>query len=343
MADQLLGVLREVAAVESGTPRPAPSNLFGPDMLALDHDGGIEPQQPSYLHLPVPAMDPSDPAMRAISVAGSVFDPARRVAALRSAQEQWPKSREAKFRLAGGLTDAAGYAGASKLLDEASSEDAWDWRVPWYRGRNFLAQGQAAEAQAQFEQVYFDLPGELAPKAALALAAEMAGALPTAGRLYDLVTRTDPNYISCAFGLARVRVASGDRLGALDALARVPETSGMFVHARVEAARFLIHRTPVAPGPGEFAQAGEQIEKLALDAVDRLALSRQVLSTALHMISTGALKPSPAVKVLGYPLEEIGLRVALEKCLRETAHLAVGADKIPLVDAANHIRPRTLF
>ena len=58
----------------------------------------------------------------------------------------------------------------------------------------------------------------------------------------------------------------------------------------------------------------------------------------------GLIKLAAAgVKVLGYPFDETGLRMGLEKCLRETAHLAVGADKIPLVDEANRVRPRSLF
>ncbi len=36
MSDQLLGVLREVVALESGTPRPALSTLFGPELRVVD-------------------------------------------------------------------------------------------------------------------------------------------------------------------------------------------------------------------------------------------------------------------------------------------------------------------
>jgi serine/threonine-protein kinase PknG len=46
---------------------------------------------------------------------------------------------------------------------------------------------------------------------------------------------------------------------------------------------------------------------------------------------------------LGQPLEELHLRKGLEKALRDMAHLAVGNEKIRLVDEANQVRPRTLF
>ncbi len=343
MADQLLGVLREVAAVETGIPRPASSNLFGPDMLAFAHDSHIEPPRPSYLHLPVPSIDAADTAMRAVQNASGILDKARRVDALRAVLEQFPKSIEAKFRLSAALADNRDFAAADQLLDAAAAQDAWDWRVVWYRARNFLAAGDPVKATEQFEQAYFDLPGELAPKAGLALAAELAGTFPTAERMYDLVTRTDPNYIASLFGLARTRVAMGNRAGALEALSRVPETSGLYVQSRVEAARALIENSRAVPQPVDFEQAGNVIDKLLLDTADRLALSRQILSAALSLICAKKLPPAPQLKLLGYPLDEKALRLGLEKCLRETAKLASGADKIALVDEANRVRPGSLF
>jgi serine/threonine-protein kinase PknG len=39
----------------------------------------------------------------------------------------------------------------------------------------------------------------------------------------------------------------------------------------------------------------------------------------------------------------VKLRSGLEKSLRAMAHLAVGEEKIRLVDEANRVRPKTLF
>jgi len=61
MADQLLGVLREVVSVDNAAPHPADSTLFGGDMLALAPQNGYGPLRPDYRHLPVPALDASDP------------------------------------------------------------------------------------------------------------------------------------------------------------------------------------------------------------------------------------------------------------------------------------------
>jgi serine/threonine-protein kinase PknG len=62
MADQLLGVLREVVAIETNTPRPASSTLFGGDMLALTNSGDFEPIRADYHQLPIPTLDSTDRA-----------------------------------------------------------------------------------------------------------------------------------------------------------------------------------------------------------------------------------------------------------------------------------------
>ncbi len=61
MADQLLGVLREVVATETNTPRPASSNVFSGDMLALTNSGDFEPIRADYHQLPIPMLDSTDP------------------------------------------------------------------------------------------------------------------------------------------------------------------------------------------------------------------------------------------------------------------------------------------
>ena len=52
-----------------------------------------------------------------------------------------------------------------------------------------------------------DLPGELAPRLALAYAAEASGDPRAATTWYDIVSRIDPGYTQAAFGLARARLA----------------------------------------------------------------------------------------------------------------------------------------
>ena len=206
-----------------------------------------------------------------------------------------------------------------------------------------MAQGKFEEAQAAFDQVYFDLPGELAPKLALALSAEQAKNYPLAIKMYDLVSRTDPSYVSAAFGLARCFSARGDRKEAVAALERVPQSSSLFTRSRVEVARTLVNRDRSAPGAQELRAASVAIEALTLDGVERHRLTQQVLETALHLVTTKAIPPTSTIAILGQPLEEPKIRKGLEKALRNLAHLATGDEKIRLVDEANRVRPRSLF
>ena len=343
MADQLLGVLREVVAAETNTPRPATSNVFSGDMLALTISNDFEPIRADYHQLPVPILDSTDPGFNAILNAGTVTDPIKRSISLEQIVHRFPTSIEARLRFANSLIDTGDYSEANQTLVKVEEQDPWDWRVLWYKGRSFMAQGKAKDAQAAFDQVYFDLPGELAPKLALGLAAEQAGNVQLAIKMYDLVSRTDPSYTSAAFGLARCLCAVGNRNGAVAALERVPQTSNLFTRARVEIARTLINTERSTPGTKELKEASIAIEALALEGMDRYRLTKQVLETALTLVTSQALSPASSIAILGQPLEEVHLRKGLEKALRDMAHLATGDEKIRLVDEANQVRPRTLF
>ncbi len=343
MADQLLGVLREIVATETKTPRPASSNLFGGDMLALRNSGDLGAIKADYHQLPMPMLDATEPGFNAVLNASAIADPDTRITSLRQVVQQFPNSREALLRLASSLIDIGTYDEAEQVLVQVEEKDPWDWRVLWYRGRSLMSQGKAKEAEAAFDQVYFDLPGELTPKLALGLAAEDAGHFQLAIQMYDLVSRTDPSYTSAAFGLARCLCATGDRNGAVAALQRIPQTSNLYVRSRVEIARTLIDPSRSLPGAKELEEASMAIEALTLNGMDRYQLTKQVLETALNLVTSQALSPTSSISILGQPFEELHLRKGLERSLRDMAHLSTGKEKILLVDEANRVRPRTLF
>ena len=357
MAEQLLGVLREVVAAETNTPRPATSILFDGDRLAVTAGGDFSPIEPSYLHLPHLLIDIKDPGFNLVVNASMTTDIDRRIEKLTQVVKQLPTSIEAKLRLANSLIDrghiAAGdYTAAELLLEKVAQQDAWDWRVDWYRGKSLLAQNQPQEAQAAFDRVYFDLPGELAPKLAFSIAAEQGSNYPLATQMYEIVERTDLNYPTAAFGLARCRLMQGDRNAAVTALQQVPPTSNLYTRAKVEIARILVDRQlPVAinipqhpePTLTELKSATQTVESLTLEGIERYRLDRQVLETALTLLTSKAITAQNNLMILGQPLEEVKLREGLEKVLRSIAHLSTGAEKIVLVDEANRVRPKTLF
>jgi serine/threonine-protein kinase PknG len=365
MAEQLLGVLREVVARETRTPRPATSMLFDGDSLAerlhqrlaVTAGGDFSPIKPSYLHLPHLLIDTKDPGFNVVLNASMTTNLDRRIEQLTQVVKQLPTSIEAKLRLANsfierGTIGRGDYTEAAALLDQVAQQNAWDWRLDWYRGRMLLANNLPQAAQTTFDRVYFDLPGELAPKLALAIAAEQAQNYTLATQMYELVEQTDPNYPTAAFGLARCRLMQGDRNAAVEALQQVPPTSNLYTRAKVEITRILVDRQlPVAinttkpslPTLAELQSATQAVESLTLEGIERYRLDRQILETALTLLTSKAITAQDNLKILGQPLQEIKLRQGLEKVLRSMAHLSTGTEKINLVDEANKVRQQTLF
>ena len=83
-------------------------------------------------------------------------------------------SPETRLALVRALITAGDPDGAAAYLAELAAADPADWRIAWYNGLRELASGQPDAARAAFTAVYDELPGELAPKLALAFAAEAA-------------------------------------------------------------------------------------------------------------------------------------------------------------------------
>ena len=352
MAEQLLGVLREVVATDSGTPRPGVSLYFGPDPLSLAPGDEMAPVEPDRTHLPLPALDLEDPAAQAVTGANALAGPdARdsRIAALRLAVKQFPRSREARLRLAAALADTstatpAEYSEANQLLDVLMKEDAWDWRVLWFEAHLALARGNTAEARKLFDQVYFDLPGELAPKLALGLAAELSGDDHVAEKMYSLVARTDPAYASAVFGLARCLARAHDRRAAVTALTRIPTSSALFSRSRIQAAHTLVRRQDQANGPAleDLAQASTLAQSLTLGDVNKYLLESHILTAAVDELRTRKLTPAAGTAIFGQPADESHLRAGLEATLRQQARFATAEQRIALIDRANEVRTRTL-
>jgi serine/threonine-protein kinase PknG len=162
--------------------------------------------------------------------------------------------------------------------------------------------------------------------------------------MFDLVSRTDDAFTSAAFGLARVRVAAGDRAGAVEAYRRVPPSSAAYLDAQTRLARVLGTATTAGtPGRDDVAEASKVLATLDLDPGRRAALARDLLAAALDLVRSGELKPGEDVTVAGSPLRENDLRLGLERAYRDLAKLATTVEaRYALVDAANGVRPRTL-
>ncbi|MEC4020747.1 tetratricopeptide repeat protein, partial [Streptomyces sp. H27-D2] len=303
------------------------------------------------LALPVPRVDPADP--NAGFLAGLMASaPAELISALESAPAD---SIERRLRALRARLEMDGERGAaSEDLKALEARHPDDWRVVWYRGLVSLVSGDRETAALSFDAVYDAFPGEPAPKLALGVCAELLGQLDNAAEYYRLVWTTDPSYVSAAFGLARVRLAAGDRQGAVRALESVPEASIHYTAARVAAVRArLRQRAAYEPLLDDLTASARQVERLrdfGLDAVRREQLSTEVLGSALDWVLSGSRGATPAATdadgsrpaLLGSPVDERGLRTGLERSYRVLARLAQrGEERIELVERANRFRPRT--
>ncbi len=341
MAEQLAGVLREEAAAR-GEAKPAVSTVFEPGGVV--GSGADDEVGPDWRLLPSPKFDVLDPGV-GVLLGFADGEPAAVVATLTSAlvSGSVPATPETLLRLARAHLDAGMVEDAAATLDRLG--DDRDWRLWWHRGLAALARGGVAEAVDWLDAVYTELPGEVPAKLALALAHEQAGELARSAGLYDTASRTDPSYVSGGFGLARVRVAMGDREGAVGALARVPAASSAHVAARLAAVRALASTTwphAAPPTAEQLERASSILTELRLAPRHHAQLAGELFEAGLAALAAGT--PTSGRRVLGHPLIESALRAGLESAYRDIARTATTPrERNDMVDRANRVRPRTLL
>lgn len=347
MAEQLHGVRREIRATQHGTPCPAASARFGPELRVVGTDPDTFPAaepdpMAAALALPDPQVDRNDPHAGLLAAIGT--DPEETERVLDALPDPSPETR---LRVVRARIELRG-SGIGELLDALGDERPGDWRIDWYRGLGALVDGAAQPAVRSFTAVLDALPGEAAPKLALAQCAARAGDAGTAARHYATVWRTDRSYVSAAFGLARARYGSGEHAAAATALQEVPEGSRYAVPARLCAILIRARGCPDGQPPAaDFFTAAEHLTDPELEERRRERAVCEVLETVLRWERAGrpwphgAMAPIPAT-LLGNPLDERGVRDRLETAYRTLARLAATpAERIALVDKANQRRNRS--
>ena len=355
MAEQLTGVLREVLALADGSPRPAFSTVFSPELGAVGTGEDIAgaalaaPRAAEIIAgMPMPHVNRADPAAGYLATFAGL-DPGQRAAELSRAVSGDPTvpsevatSAETLLALARAKLDIGDLDGARVTLAELAGSDPSEWRIVWTEGLRLLASGDAAAASGAFSAIYDELPGELAPKLALAFAAEAAGDTASARRYFQLVWTVDRSYISAAFGLARTCLAAGDRPGAIAALAAVPQASSHHAAAQIAAVRILVSAGLTAD---DVRQADGRLGRLALDEARRQQLTVEILRAALDWGRSGQRLREAASGnglILGCEPDDRALCFGLERGYRALAQLTPDRNRrIELVDLANAIRPLT--
>ncbi|MDV6012038.1 tetratricopeptide repeat protein [Haloechinothrix sp. LS1_15] len=370
MAEQLTGVLREVMAASDGQPRQAASAYFGPELrgfatggeseprkyrdddrsaqasAAADGDVPTEQRQLRPLRpvdrtevareLPVPRVDITDPAAELLTTLAAA-SPAE---LLESLHDVHPTS-EVQLRRVRALIELDDHDQAwrqAELLADANS-----WRARWAVGLAALAVDLPERARGEFDAVLGELPGELAPKLALAVCAELLDDRTDAEHYYRLVWRTDRSFVSAAFGLARVLLRDGERAEAAAVLGSVPPSSAHHLAAAVAAVRVgtVTADTDVLTAE-DLAAAGKRLADLDLDEASQAQVETELLESALRWTLERGDGHGDHVEVLGCSLTEHPLRRALEHRYRVRARYAGSLrERYALVDRANHVRPWT--
>ncbi|ALR13283.1 serine/threonine protein kinase [Mycobacteroides saopaulense] len=363
MATQLVGVLREVVALDSGTPRPGMSTLFSPsrstfgvDLLVAHTDVYVDGlAHPPSLTAPdivtalqVPLLDPTDVGA-AILQATVLSQPIQTLESLKAARlgridadgVDLTESVELPLMEARALLDLGDVAKANSKLDQLEDRVGTPWRLTWYRGMAALLNGDYDQATKHFTAVLDFLPGEIAPKMALAATAELAGDEKNLD-LYRTVWSTDNSVISAGYGLARTLAARGERAEAVRMLDNVPPTSRHFTTARLTSAVTLLSgRTLSEVTEDDIREAARRVEALPETEPRVLQIRALVLGTALDWIKTNH---STGHHLLGVPFTKRGLRQGVERSLRALARRATErAHRYALVDLANATRPTSLL
>ncbi len=326
---QLLGVLREVVAQRT------PGTALTSAASVLFEAPAITSEALEWNELPALRVDTSDPQYAWLSNI-SVDDPARRLDKLREAPVVTAEVRLAQAHAA---LELRRRDLVEQIVNEMLVEDPWEWRAVWVAGLSALDAGDFASAQSSFNAVYGQVPGELAPKLALALACEHGGEGDIAEGLYRTCAGTDANYVAAAaFGMTRIRGARGDVPGAVEALDLVPSTSRSYPEARRLRATQLYESGDGLPA---LAQAMDSISGVRLDPREQSELTAQILERALTEVDKNGSKGN--IKIGPYEASDETLRDGLEATYRQLAGIETDEQRrYALVDKANAVRRWTL-
>jgi serine/threonine-protein kinase PknG len=330
LRSQMVGVLREVVAIDRGSGaamETVTSLLF--DSPTAGNEGD------DWRNLPTLRIDPHDPQTGWLQTVGGT--PEERLRLLSRPPQESTEVLLARAR-------AALDTGRRDVVDATTAQlltaDPWEWRAVWLQGLAELAGKVPTAAQAAFNAVYGQVPGELAPKLALALACEQAGDDAVAEGLYVACARTDAAFVPMsAFGLARVRAARDDVDGAVAAYRLVPPESSAYAAAQASLAQLLSHADRSLP---DLAEAMQILDVASLTPLRRAEVATEIHRRALaRVIKNGK---SPDVTIGTRTATVPNLRLGLEESLRELASLTPDlVQRVRLVDEANTIRPWSIW
>jgi serine/threonine-protein kinase PknG len=362
MQSQMFGLLREVMALKEG-PKPSESKVFFADGLidGADVEGA---QAPLARLLPALRFDADDPAASRILGLSAIVDPRRRISELQQVISRAPKSAEAKLRLADAMIAAGQPDAAVVLTDRILGDNEFEWRAHWYAGKALLTMANKAgsqsvaaratkgsgdpvalakQAQGRFDRVYFEMPGELAPRLGIAMAAEVAKDFKTASLYYGRVEAIDPALASAVFGLSRCRLELNDAAAAANALSAMPPSHSMYHESRLALACAYIAGDPVK-NPDFLFKASDTLAALKTESAALHKVAAALTIRAIELLERRQLQADSAKRLVGVPLAPQALKLEAARRYAAIGRLAdSAADKARWIDQSHAVRPLTLL
>lgn len=327
---QVRGVLREVA---STSIKGAAKLSYGSQLFTSPTAQGIVDD---WRQLPSLLPDSTDPMAEWITSI-TLDDPQERLTALDRAPQRTPEVMLAQIaiNLRLGHHDRVA-AGIQELL----RYDPWDWRAIWYQGLLAVKTQAWHDAQVAFNTVYSQVPGELAPRFALAMASDHAQMSDLAEELYAICAATDAAYVTpSAFALARLRQRRRDVDGMLHAISLVPRTSRGYAQARRVYAEALLRR---GSSLSDLDKSYRALPKAGLDARTQAMMKIEILTKVQKMIRSR--KASSRDRFDGQLCTMRNLRPKLEDSYNELAKWTDDPkDRRRLLSKADSIRRWSLL
>lgn len=346
MAEQLFGVLREIVALQSG-PKPVDSKVFTSDHLIHATARQLVAQVDPHV-LPTLRVNLEDKAASEVIRILSLMDEVQQVEELQALVTKYgDRAAEPRLRLAEVLIQNAGLMEKQRdaliktTLDAVEAADPFDWRTSWLRGLYLVTNGDGTKALAYFERCYFEMPGELAPRLAMGLAAEIANNGEQALPYYDRVGRVDPAFVSAHAGAARCHAKAGRLMDAVSMLQRVPSNHVLHTQVQLGIAELLLTYPDAIDA--SVMQKAETAVKSVLNTGGSVF---QIAGRLINLVVEKAKSINWPLNMtfLGANFTEHTLRLAAEEQFRRAAKLAKSdQERHYWVSQANRVRPVTLF
>jgi serine/threonine-protein kinase PknG len=346
MEEQLLQILYEVAANEEGKPAPIPSKLFGADSLAAMDLDLFTPLAQSFDQLPQFRRSSNARWWSQIEQAIAAPDPITALSQLVSHSKNG--ERDAQYALIMARGRIGEFDKASKILAAIYRQDPFDPKLFMTWMQIAVLEGDLQTALKHARQLWADMPGEIAPRLALAAVHELLGQKADwerAASLYLNILRRDPSYVSAAFGLNRAYSNLGSPLQALDALNFVPPDSRLYTKSLVtqlmQIAGHDHERTDYEQLLIRIHTLLQQLQNL--DEKSRLRVIIDLHNGALRQLESGFAEDR-GKQIAGVPLIKTEIQEALRDNYKALGRMEVNAaPRIELIEKGLKAAPFKLL